>query len=57
MKTKFSTKHWSKPINMNKNLRRIPQGLELGPKNILVGARMRINTILTRTPPGPVNIM
>ena len=26
MKTKFSTKHWSKPINMNKNLRRIPQG-------------------------------
>ena len=32
-------------------------GRELGPKNIPVRARMRINTILTRTPPGPVNIM
>ena len=57
MKTKFNTKYWSKPINMNKNLRRIPQGRELGPKNIPVRARMRINTILNRTPPGPVNIM
>ena len=35
MKTKFNTRYWSKPINMNKNLREFHKGRDLGPKKYI----------------------